>query len=192
MSICIKITITVIAALVFVISLIFSYIQSRSPKNPIHPLPDKIPILKSKDLCIVDCYLKEWEVVIKTQMHFNDLIIKFRSIILTSFATLIGAAIVVFKIYDKFDATYFMYILIVVGILWILAFFLDYFYYHHLLLGAVLQAKKYDESAEMKKLGLFGLSECITKNNNPLIADILIYAYYFVPLLLMIMYIWIY
>ena len=49
----------------------------------------------SKEL--LEIYQKEWEINIQTQMHFNELIIKFRSVMLTAFITLFGAAIAVFK-----------------------------------------------------------------------------------------------
>lgn len=155
-------------------------------KSHVNPIPKKMPKLKKNDIKILNFYMKEWETIITTQMHFNDLIIRFRSIILTSFATLIGAALVIFDLKEKFSPEFFLPVLIVILLFWILAFFLDFFYYHHLLLGAVSQALKFDESHYFKKLGLFGMTSCIKGHISPLLSNIFLFGFYTIPVVVLI------
>ena len=60
---------------------------------------NKVIVRKDHDK-IIGHLLKEWEVIINTQMHFNDLILRFRSTILTVIATLTGAIFAIYKTTD--------------------------------------------------------------------------------------------
>ena len=48
--------------------------------------------------CDLELLKEEWKVTIQTQMHFNDLIMKYRSIILSVFITSLG---VIYGISEK-------------------------------------------------------------------------------------------
>jgi hypothetical protein len=62
-------------------------------RAPINPLPTTTPAISGSEHDMLQFYLQEWEVIINTQMHFNDLILRFRSIILSVFVALIGASV---------------------------------------------------------------------------------------------------
>lgn len=55
-----------------------------------HPAVERLPddIEKAE---IARLYLQEWTTVIQTQMHFNDLIIRFRTTVLTVLVAFLGA-----------------------------------------------------------------------------------------------------
>jgi len=129
-------------------------------------------------------YLKEeWKTTIETQMHFNDLIIKFRSVVLSVFLTGLG---VVYGFSDKLnnnDSLYF--VLILAFVFWICCFVLDYFYYQKLLLGAVKHAKKFDENEFFKKKGLFGLTKRISFEISGFLTKTLIRVFYLLPLVVL-------
>lgn len=84
--------------------------------------------------CEIECeecdmeYLKEeWKTTIETQMHFNDLIIKFRSVVLSVFLTGLG---VVYGFSEKLKTDKNLdFVLIIAFVFWICCFLLDYFYY---------------------------------------------------------------
>jgi uncharacterized protein with PQ loop repeat len=113
----------------------------------------------------VDNVLKEWEVVINTQMHFNDLIIKYRTAILTVFITLGGALLTIKKTLTiGISESDFFHLCILLAAFWFFAFLIDILYYHQLLIGAVRYALKFDNDETCKKLGLFGMTKTIMKN----------------------------
>ena len=67
----------------------------------------------------------EWKTTIETQMHFNDLIIKFRSVVLSVFLTGLGVVFGLSKKMGSNDNLYF--ILTIAFVFWICCFLLDYF-----------------------------------------------------------------
>jgi len=141
-----------------------------------------VPILQLTDeeKAILPFYQAEWKAVIETQMHFNDLIIRFRSIILTAFITLIGASLAL-KNTEHIDKIQVLELLAMAGILWITACVMDYGYYHRLLLGSVRQALKFDNSELGKKYGLFGLTTCISDAVHPPTSKIMVGLFYAIP-----------
>ena len=172
--------------LIFIAGVIFhvAFMRGKSTsglKNPVNELPVVLPQIGKYKLEIYQLYLREWEVIIKTQMHFNDLIIRFRGLTLAAFVALVGASIAAQKAMDL-EKSEFLLILIIIGILWITAFILDFGYYHRLLLGSVAQALKFDNSEIFKELGLFGLTTCISEHVHPPTSKILVFIYYVLPL----------
>ena len=150
-------------------------------KGPVNPIPDTFPKLSTDEAKLLELYLTEWKVVIDTQMHFNDLIIRFRTLTLTTFAALVGAAITIAKTASLTE--------IELGILlglpvvfWITAWLIDFFYYHRLLLGAVAEAKKFDQSPTLAKMGFFGMTDCIRAHAPPRSSRVLLVIYYALPL----------
>lgn len=158
--------------------------DSNPLKDPVNSLnADEIDLralVSNKD--VLDLYLKEWNVIIETQMHFNDLILRFRSFILTAFFVLLSAIIGMQKIRPLKENEYFL-LLLIPCIFWISAFIVDFFYYHKMLIGAVAQAKKFDENDFFIKQGFFGLTKCISNHIAPSVSRLLVVAYYFLPLL---------
>jgi hypothetical protein len=144
------------------------------------PLPSG-PLIATETLKLVEFYQKEWQVVIDTQMHFNDLIIKFRTLTLTTFAALVGAALTVSKI-ATLTTVEMALLLAIPGVFWLTAALLDYFYYHRLLLGAVAQAAKFDSSRWLAELGMFGMTKSIQTHISPRASHSLLISYYALPL----------
>jgi len=160
-----------------------NYIFLRSQVKPkYHPsaIPEKSPKLSGHDKLLLEFYLKEWQVIIETQMHFNDLILRFRSITLTAFVTLIGAIVAIGKL-GIIQPNSIQLLFLLVFILWATSFIIDYLYYHRLLLGSVKEASKYDDSKYSTSLGLFGITKSISHQVRPLTSKWLIIIYYALP-----------
>ena len=66
----------------------------KARRVPVNEIPRELPILSDAEKELVPIYQKEWRTIIETQMHFNDLIIRFRAIVLTAMITLAGASVV--------------------------------------------------------------------------------------------------
>lgn len=148
-----------------------------------NPLPQMLPGLTPEQHRALSLYMDEWKQVINTQMHFNDIVLRFRTMSLTAFVTLIAAIIALSKIATLNRATVVL-LMCMPLILWVAAGALDFFYYHRLLLGAVVQADKFDKSSMAKKYGLFGMTSCITSSIHLPTSNFLVIAYYIVPALL--------
>lgn len=149
-------------------------------KCPINPIPTTMPTINEQEYKILQLYLQEWQVIISTQMHFNDLILRFRSITLTAFVTLVGATVAIEKFVQLSKSDIFL-ISSLPATLWLTAFIIDFGYYHRLLLGSVAEASKFDNSDNLKAYGLFGMSTCISEYVHPPTSKILVFFYYFVP-----------
>ncbi len=147
---------------------------------PVNKPPESTPELTEDEKIALPIYQTEWKTVIETQMHFNDLIIRFRSIVLTALVTLVGASVALGKT-SLIDNTQIVTLIAILLVLWGTAFVLDYFYYHRLLLGSVAQALKFDESKLGKKLGLFGLTTCISRVVQPPTSKIIVGLFYGIP-----------
>lgn len=132
--------------------------------------------------CDIEFLVKEWEVTIQTQMHFNDLIIKFRSIVLSVFIASLGF---IYGISEKLDLTEEVRnkFLMFAVVFWLCCFLLDYFYYHQLLIGSVEHSCKFDNNKKFREKGLFGLTKTINLNISPLISTILVWMFYLLPLI---------
>jgi hypothetical protein len=148
--------------------------------TPVNVLPDSITTLIDEDKNMLTVYQTEWKTIIQTQMHFNDLIIRFRSIVLTAFITLIGASVALNSA-EHINKTQALIMLAIVAILWLTAFVMDFGYYHRLLLGSVHQALKFDNSEIGKQYGLFGLTSCISRIVHPPTSKIMVCLFYGIP-----------
>ena len=133
--------------------------------------------------CDMEHLKDEWKTTIDTQMHFNDLIIKFRSVVLSVFLTGLGVVFGLSKKMGSNDNLYF--ILTIAFVFWICCFLLDYFYYQKLLLGAVKHAEKFDENEFFQKKGLFGLTKSISFEISGLLSKSLIWIFYILPLVVL-------
>lgn len=127
--------------------------------------------------------MKNGKVIIDTQQHFNDLIIRFRAIVLAAFVSFAGTIILLQRINSSITLNDIYLLLAIAIIFWITAFCVDYLYYNRLLFGSVSQALKYDNSEVLSKLGLFGLTQNISNHIHPPTSKILVCLYYFIPML---------
>ncbi len=133
--------------------------------------------------CDMEYLKEEWKTTIETQMHFNDLIIRFRSVVLSVFLTGLG---VVYGFSEKLSTDKNLsFVLILAFVFWICCFLLDYFYYQKLLIGAVKHAKKFDENKFFRKKGLFGLTKRISFEVSDFISKLLIWTFYILPLIIL-------
>ena len=44
---------------------------------PVNRIPESLPDLSDNEKAVIPFYQTEWKTIIETQMHFNDLIIRF-------------------------------------------------------------------------------------------------------------------
>jgi hypothetical protein len=115
----------------------------------------------------INLILKEWKVVIQTQMHFNEMIMQMRTAGVSIVLAVFGAAAYSLQ-YDKLSLTFYSYhfhvSIAIIGFgLGMLAsvFCLDYFYYYKMLLGAVKRGYEIDEAFKDKLVDgykIFGMS----------------------------------
>jgi hypothetical protein len=153
--------------------------------KPVNDIPIEVVDIAGQQLDILDRRLIEWNTVIQTQMHFNDLIIKFRSVALTTYVALIGGAIAVSRVLSLPLET-FIFLLFLPAGFWASAFLLDYFYYHKLLLGSVAQARKFDNWKYAEVNGFFGLTKCISQHIRGPTSKQLVRLYYTIPIVLLV------
>jgi len=158
--------------------------KPKGRNTPVNRFPEPLPALSDHEKAVIPFYQTEWKTIIETQMHFNDLIIRFRSIVLTAFITLVGASVALQNT-EKIDEKQFLTLFSILFVLWVTAFVMDFCYYHRLLLGSVAQAMKFDESELGKRLGLFGLTTCISKVVHPPASKIMVSLFYGIPAIAM-------
>jgi hypothetical protein len=122
----------------------------------------------------------EWRTTIQMQMKFNDLIIRFRAIVLSVFVISVG---VLFygHCMDEVSGTDLIVMLAMLLVFWIACLLLDFGYYHQLLLGAVRHAKKFDENKYFRDKGLFGLTERINMEIGLLRTKVIMWLFYLLP-----------
>lgn len=115
--------------------------------------------------------LEEWKIVIQTQMHFNELLMKMRTTAVSIVLAMSGAAAYSLQ-YDQLYLTICNYSfhasVLVMGFgLGMLAgvFGLDYFYYYRMLLGAVERGYDIDKAYKERKVDgceIFGMTTKIS------------------------------
>lgn len=155
--------------------------QLRSIKKaPVSGLPSTIPALDDAKLKLLDLYVKEWQATIEVQTHFNDLIMRFRTSVLTVFVTAIGAVVTLARLSSGLHKSDVIFLAALPMILWFTSFVIDYFYYHRMLLGAVAHSLKFDAMSN-ENHGLFGLTTAISNSVKPPTSRLLIVIYYFIP-----------
>lgn len=88
--------------------------------------------------------LEEWKLTIKVQMHFNELILKFRTGSISVLTVMFAAAVTSFKLVGQDLAVDLRWVICMLLFFWLALFCLDYYYYNKLLLGSVEHAKKFD------------------------------------------------
>lgn len=149
--------------------------------RPSNPLPGSLQELQDGGGVTLELIQKEWSAVLGVQMHFNDLVIRFRAMTLTAFGAFVGAAVAIGQIANLSEGDRKIVLALPIAF-WIAAGILDLGYYHRLLIGAVAQAAKFDENPKLKELGFFGLTENIRNTVRPFTTKVLVILYYLVPL----------
>lgn len=122
--------------------------------------------------------LEEWKHVTNVQMHFNDMIIRMRTLALSVVITVFGAggfAIAAHR--DQFVTLYgrelhvSAFVVTFGLILWLTIFIIDYWYYYKLLIGSVRRGNEIDsafwESEVLGSLRLFGSAILISAAIGP-------------------------
>jgi hypothetical protein len=127
-------------------------------------------------------FIEEWKVTISTQMHFNDLLIRYRQIFITLFATIITASTTL-RMNDKIQPTTMLVITIAVLTSWLVSYLLDFWYYHQLLQAAVNHAKKFDENKTLREMGFFGLTETLNNKVPKGESGFIVHLFYLIPAL---------
>jgi hypothetical protein len=135
--------------------------------------------------------LKEWETVISTQMHFNEMIIRARTTGVSVVMAVYGAAALAIGQYPgkflKISGSQFHVstAIIFFGLCLLLAiFFMDIFYYYRLLLGAVERGIQIDNAFQGRKIGgtaLFGMTTLISKKVSECRSTFLVVIFYAIP-----------
>jgi hypothetical protein len=123
----------------------------------------------------------EWRTTIQMQMKFNDLIIRFRAIVLS--VLMLSLLLLVRAYFTGAIVGVDMHIMLaMLFVFWLACFILDYGYYHQLLLGAVRHARKFDDNAFFRSKGLFGLTEQINLEIGLLRSKVVMWLFYLLPM----------
>jgi len=143
-------------------------------------IPTPLPSFSDYEAKIIEIYQNEWRTIIQTQMHFNDLLVRLRTVTITALATLVGAAVAIIQIAKLRDGAAIV-VFWAPWFIWLIVFVLDFFYYHRLLIGSVKAALKFDDNKFFQKQGLFGMTQVITDTVTPPTSRWMIGIYYFAP-----------
>ncbi|ELV7509522.1 hypothetical protein ACET54_15085 [Aeromonas veronii] len=121
---------------------------------------------RKNDIELLKVKVDIWKQVINTQQHFNDLEMKVRNFAILILSAFIGAIGVSFKSGFSLDimghSTSIATILSLgAAIIWMLFFFVDVYWYHPLLIGAVKQGMKIERELEHELPNIIGLTKTI-------------------------------
>jgi|GEM_PF-2986765 len=129
-----------------------------------------------------------WEKAIDVQMHFNELIIKFRTQVLTIMITMTGGILVLARMTENgvfhgpvFSGLPVYYLFIVPISIWVAVFLIDRVYYHNMLIGAVKYGQAISKHLKTTK-GEPDLNDVIGKEAPLLKVNIGMYSFYALPL----------
>jgi len=157
-------------------------------------LPLGMPLsLSKRDLEEIRLVLQEWQIVIRTQMHFNEIIMRARSIMMSATIAIWGAAAyslqftaLILRVGEMSFHAAAPLILIGIGVL-VGVFAVDYFYYYKMLIGAVKRSYEIDEAFREKKVAgvrIFGMSTMIRDSiGKPGRSKFYVAMFYTVPLI---------
>jgi hypothetical protein len=126
----------------------------------------------------MELLLQEWKQVTDMQMHFNDMIIRMRTLAVSVVISVFGAAgLAIGQFQDRFiriagEEIHVAAIVVAFGlVLWLTIFTVDYGYYYKLLIGAVRRGWQIDDAFRTVKLfdgvHLFGAARLISEAIGP-------------------------
>ncbi len=134
--------------------------------------------------------LELYKMALDSQMHFNELLIKMRTTVISIILAVFGAATISLKDLNLYAQllgrkVHISIVILTIGIIFLACqWLIDFFYYYKLLLGSVKFTEKIDNDEAYKKLGFFGLTTSIIKSVSRTSAGVILCVYYFIPLLL--------
>ncbi len=139
---------------------------------------DEAPLASFLPTERMDLLLHEWKQVTDMQMHFNDMIIRMRTLAVSVVISVFGAAgFAIGQFEDRFiriagEEVHVAAIVIAFGlVLWLTIFTIDYGYYYKLLIGAVRRGWQIDDAFRTVKLfdgvHLFGAARVISEAIGP-------------------------
>lgn len=145
-----------------------------------------------KNIEIIKIQQEEWKKVIDVQMHFNQLIIQFRTAILTIFITLLWWILwyiwIIYKdrnIVNINNVGFNIKIIFLLPLIFLLIWFvIDYFYYSKLLFWSIEAASKFDNDENFKKLGLYWLTREISKKTSWFTFSFVMIILYLFPMII--------
>lgn len=132
--------------------------------------------------------LELYKMALDSQMHFNELLIKMRTTVISIILAVFGAATISLKdltLYAQIlgRKVHISIVILVIGLIFLACqWLIDFFYYYKLLLGSVKFTEKIDKNYE--KFGFFGLTTSIIKSVSPTSAGVILCIYYSIPLIL--------
>jgi len=134
--------------------------------------------------------LEVWKVALETQMHFNDLIVKIRTAVISISLGVFGAAAISLRDstlrIDFLGSHHISFVVLLIGLFFLIGQgIIDYFYYFKLLLGAVKFTESIDKKYKNNKL--FGLTSSISNEINYSATKFLLVLYYIIPIALFIL-----
>ena len=133
--------------------------------------------------------VQRWRVVIDTQMHFNDMLMRTRSIGVSVVTGVFGAAAVSLAQYPDHFMTvpgvtiHVAAIVIVFGLLLLAGMFvLDYFYFYRMLLAVVRHGEQMESESRSPTAPFeFGLTSCISRSISRRRASMVLFTFYGIP-----------
>lgn len=187
-------TVFVLIALLgpFLIRLLWgSIVETRAPTAPAHPITS----LESSTNFEEHSFLqKQWVAALETQMHFNDMIMKMRTLAFTVVSSIFGAAAIVFGQYPNRVVTdplpwisgdvHIAALVAFAGIALLAAFYLlDYFYYFRLLIGSVQGTYQFDSKyanvVTLSGATVYGMSTQISAAIGPRdFSNVILFGFY--------------
>lgn len=154
-------------------------------------------VIRNKEGCIdkekLDHDLEIWKVAMETQMHFNELLIKMRTTVISIILAVFGVSAIVIRdikypVVDLFHKkVHVSSIVLTIGVVFLFCqYIIDSRYYLKLLLGAVDFTRKIDDDYEDKdnRKFVFGLTKSITNRISEGAAKNVLSIYYFIPIAL--------
>lgn len=130
---------------------------------------------------------QEYELVVKTQMHFNEMLMRYRSLAFTIMTGLAALGLLLLKgeITYKEKVMLFGMECNIAGVLallilavWGVVFLVDYFYYFRLLIGAVERGEQIEKSVPA---GFLGMTTGISKKMPRPWAHLVVILFYAIP-----------
>jgi len=128
----------------------------------------------------VDILLTEWRVLIDMQIHFNEMILRMRTLAVSVVISVFGAAgFAIGQFGNRFlsvaghDVHVASFVIAFGLVLWVAVFLMDYGYYYRMLVGAVRRGRVIEDAFGGKtlllqpRLGLFGSARKISQEIGP-------------------------
>jgi hypothetical protein len=114
--------------------------------------------------------IETWEKVVDVQMHFNDLCLRIRSFAISILGVLLGSSAIAYRFAGFVEVCNFKFhtsaIFISISIIvWLSFYFMDRFWYHELLRGAVHHGRAIEDDLE-KYIPNISLAKAIRKTSH--------------------------